>query len=174
MCGAAWGLQLWCWWPPTPLSVLSVHWRLLLSPDPAGTLLVLPKSSIQCSSALVFTRLPEFDSTNVSEGAQPPGKPYPPYSLAKFSWNNITNSLDLANLSADFQGRPVDDPTGAFANGSLTFKVQAFSRSGRPDLAPSPPAHSRCLPVRSGPGWSFSSWKPFPIWSRGSHLGTGP
>uniref|UniRef100_A0A8C6N2N8 Glycosylated lysosomal membrane protein n=1 Tax=Mus spicilegus TaxID=10103 RepID=A0A8C6N2N8_MUSSI len=126
MCGAAWGLQLWCWWPPTPLSVLS------------------------CSSALVFTRLPEFDSTNVSEGAQPPGKPYPLCSLAKFSWNNITNSLDLATLSIIFQGRPVDDPTGAFANGSLTFKVQAFSRSGRPDLAPSPPAHSRCLPVRSG------------------------
>jgi hypothetical protein len=49
--------------------------------------------------------------------------------LAKFSWNNITNSLDLANLSADFQGRPVDDPTGAFANGSLTFKVRLWGRN---------------------------------------------
>lgn len=120
----------------TTQSVLSVNWSLLLSPDPDGALLVLPKNSIQFSSALVFTRLLEFDSTKVSEGTQPPGKPYPPYSLAKFSWNNITNSLDLATLSTIFQGHPVDDPTGAFANGSLTFKVQAFTKSGRPAQPP--------------------------------------
>lgn len=120
----------------TTQSVLSVNWSLLLSPDPAGALTVRPKHSIQFSSALVFTRLLEFDSTKVSEGAQPPGKPYPPYSLAKFSWNNITKSLDLATLSTSFQGHPVEDPTGAFANGSLTFKVQAFSRSGRPAQPP--------------------------------------
>lgn len=83
----------------------------------------------QASSTLPCPQLLEFDSTNASEGAQPPGKPYPLYSLAKFSWNNITNSLDLANLSADFQGRPVDDPTGAFANGSLTFKVRLWGRN---------------------------------------------
>ncbi|GAB1287699.1 Glycosylated lysosomal membrane protein [Apodemus speciosus] len=120
----------------TTQSVLSVNWSLLLSPDPTGALTVLPKDSVQFSSALVFTRLLEFDSTKASEGAQPPGKPYPPYSLAKFSWNNITKSLDLATLSTIFQGHPVDDPTGAFANGSLTFKVQAFSRSGRPTQPP--------------------------------------
>ncbi|XP_028609158.1 glycosylated lysosomal membrane protein isoform X2 [Grammomys surdaster] len=120
----------------TTQSVLSVNWSLLLSPDPDGALLVLPKNSIQFSSALVFTRLLEFDSTKVSEGTQPPGKPYPPYSLAKFSWNNITNSLDLSTLSTIFQGHPVDDPTGAFANGSLTFKVQAFTKSGRPAQPP--------------------------------------
>ncbi|XP_021493403.1 glycosylated lysosomal membrane protein [Meriones unguiculatus] len=120
----------------TTQSVLSVNWSLLLSPDPAGGLMVLPKNSIQFSSALVFTRLLEFNSTNVSEGAQPPGKPYSPYSLAKFSWNNITDSLDLATLSTIFQGHPVEDPTGAFANGSLAFKVQAFSGSGRPAQPP--------------------------------------
>ncbi|XP_042781654.1 glycosylated lysosomal membrane protein isoform X2 [Panthera leo] len=107
----------------TPHSTLSVNWSLLLSPEPDGGLVVLPKDSIQFSSALVFTRLFEFDGANTSEGAKPPGEPYPPYSLAKFSWNNITDSLEPATLSATFRGRPTDDPTGAFANGSLAFRV---------------------------------------------------
>lgn len=41
----------------TTQSVLSVNWSLLLSSDPAGGLMVLPKNSIQFSSALVFTRV---------------------------------------------------------------------------------------------------------------------
>nr|XP_014692465.1 glycosylated lysosomal membrane protein [Equus asinus] len=121
----------------TPYSTLSVNWSRLLSPKPDGGLMVLPKDSIQFSSALVFTRLFEFDSTNTSDAAaKPPGKPYPPYSLAKFSWNNISDSLDPATMSATFQGRPIHDPTKAFANGSLSFRVQAFSRSGRPAQPP--------------------------------------
>ncbi|XP_048212512.1 glycosylated lysosomal membrane protein [Perognathus longimembris pacificus] len=121
----------------TPHSVLRVNWTRLLSPNPDGGLMVLPKDSIQFSSALVFTRLLEFDSTNMSEEAtQLLGKPYPPYSLGNFSWNNITDSLDPATLSATFRGHPVHDPTRAFANGSLTFKVQAFSTSGRPAQLP--------------------------------------
>ncbi|XP_005867644.1 PREDICTED: glycosylated lysosomal membrane protein isoform X2 [Myotis brandtii] len=121
----------------TPHSNLSVNWSRLLSPEPDGALMVLPKDSIQFSSALVFTRLFEFDSTNTSDvAAEPPGKPYPPYSLAEFSWNNITDSLDPATLSATFRGHPNQDPTRAFANGSLAFRVQAFSRSGRPAQPP--------------------------------------
>ncbi|XP_016077118.1 PREDICTED: glycosylated lysosomal membrane protein [Miniopterus natalensis] len=121
----------------TPHSVLSVNWSRLLSPEPNGGLMVLPKDSIQFSSALVFTRLFEFDCTNTSDAAaKPPGKPYPPYSLGEFSWNNITDSLDPATLSATFRGHPSHDATGAFANGSLAFRVQAFSRSGRPAQPP--------------------------------------
>lgn len=41
----------------TPHSVLSVNWSRLLSPEPNGGLMVLPKDSIQFSSALVFTRV---------------------------------------------------------------------------------------------------------------------
>ncbi|XP_035578465.1 glycosylated lysosomal membrane protein-like isoform X2 [Zalophus californianus] len=108
----------------TPHSTLAVNWSCLLSPEPAGGLTVLPRDSVQFSSALVFTRLLEFDSTNTSEAsAKPPGKPYPPYSLAEFSWNNITDSLDPATLSATFQGHPIHDPTAAFANGSLAFRL---------------------------------------------------
>ncbi|XP_036129216.1 glycosylated lysosomal membrane protein isoform X1 [Molossus molossus] len=121
----------------TPNSALTVNWSRLLSPEPDGGLMILPKDSIQFSSALVFTRLFEFDSINTSDAAaKPPGKSYPPYSLADFSWNNITDSLDPATLSATFRGHPNHDPTGAFANGSLAFRVQAFSRSGRPAQPP--------------------------------------
>ncbi|XP_036298289.1 glycosylated lysosomal membrane protein isoform X2 [Pipistrellus kuhlii] len=121
----------------TPHSNLSVNWSRLLSDEPDGALMVLPKDSIQFSSALVFTRLLEFDSTNTSDvAATPPGKPYPPYSLAEFSWNNISDSLDPATLSATLRGHPSHDPTRAFANGSLAFRVQAFSRSGRPAQPP--------------------------------------
>ncbi|KAM9688316.1 glycosylated lysosomal membrane protein isoform 1-T1 [Trichechus inunguis] len=121
----------------TPHSSLVVNWSCLLSPEPDEGLMVLPKDSIQFSSALVFTRLFEFDSTNVSDvAAKFPGKPYPPYPLAEFSWNNITDSLDPATLSATFRGHPMHDPTNAFANGSLAFRVQAFSGSGRPIQPP--------------------------------------
>ncbi|XP_077012576.1 glycosylated lysosomal membrane protein isoform X2 [Tamandua tetradactyla] len=121
----------------TPHSALNVSWSRLLSPEPDGGLEVLPKESIQFSSALIFTRLFEFDSANTSDAAaKPPGKPYPPYSLTEFSWNNITDSLDPATLSATFRGQPMHDPNRAFANGSLAFRVQAYSRSGRPAQPP--------------------------------------
>lgn len=81
-------------------------------------------------------QLLEFDSTTSDTAAKHPGKPYPPYSLAEFLWDNITDSLHPATLSATFRGHPKSDPTGAFANGSLAFKVQAFANSGRPAQPP--------------------------------------
>uniref|UniRef100_A0A8I6ADT3 Glycosylated lysosomal membrane protein n=1 Tax=Rattus norvegicus TaxID=10116 RepID=A0A8I6ADT3_RAT len=54
----------------TTQSVLNVNWSLLLSPDPAGALMVLPKNSIQFSSALVFTRVQAFSRSG--RPAQPP------------------------------------------------------------------------------------------------------
>lgn len=41
----------------TPNSTLSVNWSLLISSEPDGGLMVLPKESIQFSSAIVFTRV---------------------------------------------------------------------------------------------------------------------
>lgn len=41
----------------TPNSSLKVNWTLLLSPEPEGGLMVLPKDSIVFSSAIVFTRV---------------------------------------------------------------------------------------------------------------------
>ncbi|XP_043820629.1 glycosylated lysosomal membrane protein [Dromiciops gliroides] len=117
----------------TPHSVLSVNWTCLLSPAPEGSLTVLPADSVQFSSAFIFPRLFEFDGTNSSEvktGSL--RKSYPPYLLADFSWDDVNSTLDPTTLSATFQGRPSEDPLGAFTNGSLAFKVRAFSGSGRP------------------------------------------
>ncbi|CAK7309835.1 Glycosylated lysosomal membrane protein [Vulpes lagopus] len=54
----------------TPHSTLTVNWSRLLSPEPDGGLTVLPKNSIQFSSALVFTRVQAF--TRSSRPAQAP------------------------------------------------------------------------------------------------------
>ncbi|KAF6074888.1 hypothetical protein HJG60_009303 [Phyllostomus discolor] len=54
----------------TPHSILSVNWSRLLSPEPDGGLMVLPKDSIQFSSALVFTRVQAFSRSG--RQAQPP------------------------------------------------------------------------------------------------------
>ncbi|XP_072503334.1 glycosylated lysosomal membrane protein isoform X2 [Notamacropus eugenii] len=121
----------------TPHSVLSVNWSGLLSPEPEGSLAVLPAESVRFSSALFFPRLFEFDSTKSSETKDgSPGKPYPPYLLASFSWDDVNSTLDHTMLSATFQGRPLKDPSGAFNNGSLAFKVRAFSGPGRPAHLP--------------------------------------
>lgn len=47
----------------TPHSALSVNWSRLLSPEPAGGLVVLPEDSVQFSSALVFTRVSQLGRT---------------------------------------------------------------------------------------------------------------
>ncbi|XP_059789847.1 glycosylated lysosomal membrane protein isoform X2 [Balaenoptera ricei] len=54
----------------TPNSTLSVNWSLLISSEPDGGLMVLPKESIQFSSALVFTRVQAFSRSG--RPAQPP------------------------------------------------------------------------------------------------------
>ncbi|XP_023390061.1 glycosylated lysosomal membrane protein [Pteropus vampyrus] len=51
----------------TPHSALSVNWSLLLSSEPDGGLMVLPKDSVQFSSALVFTRT----EVSVHTGSRP-------------------------------------------------------------------------------------------------------
>ncbi|XP_010593135.1 glycosylated lysosomal membrane protein isoform X2 [Loxodonta africana] len=54
----------------TPHSFLSVNWSRLLSPEPDEGLMVLPKDSIQFSSALVFTRVQAFSTSG--RPIQPP------------------------------------------------------------------------------------------------------
>ncbi|KAF6292906.1 glycosylated lysosomal membrane protein [Rhinolophus ferrumequinum] len=54
----------------TSHSTLSVNWSCLLSPEPAGGLVVHPEDSVQFSSALVFTRVQAFSGSG--RPAQPP------------------------------------------------------------------------------------------------------
>ena len=52
----------------TPNSTLSVNWSLLISSEPDGALMVLPKESIQFSSALVFTRVRRLGENQGEDG----------------------------------------------------------------------------------------------------------
>lgn len=53
----------------TPHSALSVNWSRLLSDEPEGGLMVLPKDSVQFSSALVFTRVRGWGGAGRGEGS---------------------------------------------------------------------------------------------------------
>uniref|UniRef100_A0A8C9DSD0 Glycosylated lysosomal membrane protein n=1 Tax=Prolemur simus TaxID=1328070 RepID=A0A8C9DSD0_PROSS len=70
----------------TPHSTLSVNWSRLLSPEPDGGLMVLPKDSIQFSSALVFTRLGGF-CCSVNQTRK--GRLRPGYKLEKKSQQRL-------------------------------------------------------------------------------------
>ncbi|NWU84377.1 GLMPB protein, partial [Onychorhynchus coronatus] len=115
----------------SPRSRLGIHWPLLLSPDPAGALWIDPPGSVSYASAVVFTKL--FEEKAPGEGF------FPPYDLAKFSWENSNLTLDQSALRAQLRGIPTSDPTGAFANGSLTFEVRAFPAGGRGSVPPALP-----------------------------------
>ncbi|XP_004871258.1 glycosylated lysosomal membrane protein isoform X2 [Heterocephalus glaber] len=66
----------------TPHSVLSINWTRLLSPEPDGGLAVLPKDSIQFSSALVFTRPATLSATFWGHPARDPAGTFANGSLA--------------------------------------------------------------------------------------------
>ncbi|NXE70642.1 GLMPA protein, partial [Calcarius ornatus] len=73
----------------------------------------------------------------VSE-AKPSGELfYPTYDLAEFSWDNLNHTLNHTALTAELRGVPATDPGGAFANGSLAFRVTAYEVGGRAGPLPS-------------------------------------
>ncbi|XP_057898818.1 glycosylated lysosomal membrane protein [Melospiza georgiana] len=110
----------------SPSSALRVNWTQLLSPSPAGAVWIDPPDSVVYSTAVVFTKLFEFSE------AKPLGELfYPTYDLSEFSWESLNHSLNHTALTAELRGVPASDPGGAFANGSLAFRVTAYEGSGR-------------------------------------------
>ncbi|XP_014166242.2 glycosylated lysosomal membrane protein [Geospiza fortis] len=104
----------------SPSSALRVNWTQLLSPSPAGAVWIDPPDSVVYSSAVVFTKLFEFSE------AKPLGALfYPTYDLSEFSWDSLNHTLNHTALTAELRGVPATDPGGAFANGSLAFRVWA-------------------------------------------------
>ncbi|NXO27396.1 GLMPA protein, partial [Cisticola juncidis] len=116
----------------SPSSALRINWTRLLSPSPAGAVWIDPPDSVVYSTAVVFTKLYEFSE------AKPSGQLfYPTYDLAEFSWDSLNHTLNLTALTAELRGAPATDPGGAFANGSLEFRVTAFEAGGRAERLPS-------------------------------------
>ncbi|NXM26934.1 GLMPB protein, partial [Oxyruncus cristatus] len=115
----------------SPHSRLRLRWPLLLSPHPAGALWLEPPGSVSYAGAVIFTKL--FEEKAPGAGF------FPPYDLAQFSWENSNLTLEPLALRAQLRGVPTSDPSGAFANGSLEFQIQAFRSRGRAAVPPGLP-----------------------------------
>uniref|UniRef100_A0A3Q3WXA0 Glycosylated lysosomal membrane protein n=1 Tax=Mola mola TaxID=94237 RepID=A0A3Q3WXA0_MOLML len=108
----------------TSLSTVKVNWTQLIDRNNSGGLEVEPKSSILYSTAIVFSRLLEYDDVN--DTARPPSELFPPYELQDFSWSR----LNLSDPTILLCGTP-----RTFTNGSLCLRV-LFETEGRGETWP--------------------------------------
>ncbi|XP_071778385.1 glycosylated lysosomal membrane protein [Centroberyx gerrardi] len=112
-------------------SAVQVDWPAFLARNTSGSLRVEPQSSVLFSSAVVFSRLWEYDDANDTADPQrlPPSGFFPPYELQNFTWSGLDNrTLDPAAPSARLCG---GDGSPGFANGSFCLQVSFFASEGR-------------------------------------------
>ncbi|XP_078288064.1 LOW QUALITY PROTEIN: glycosylated lysosomal membrane protein, partial [Rhinoraja longicauda] len=115
--------------PPTVLLVhttspntsLRIDWSRLQLPDPTGALSIEPAAAVVYSTAIVFSRLWEYDDVNDTADLSraPPDSFYPPYLLQDFTWDDANATLNHSALTAQLRGRNTTAPL--FANASVTF-----------------------------------------------------
>ncbi|RVE67142.1 hypothetical protein OJAV_G00114040 [Oryzias javanicus] len=106
-------------------SSVQVNWPQFLSRNVSGGLRVEPRSSIQYSMAVVFSRLLEYDDVN--DTAKPDSGFFPPYELQNFNWTRF----QLFGAVALVCGK-----TPEFGNGSLCLKLSVFDSDGRAESWP--------------------------------------
>ncbi|XP_055487209.1 glycosylated lysosomal membrane protein [Leucoraja erinacea] len=119
----------------SPNTSLYINWTSLQLPHPSGALRIEPAAAVRYSTAIVFSRLWEYDDVNDTADLSraPPDSFYPPYLLQDFTWDDANATLDHNALTAQLRGRNVSAPL--FANASVTFRIAAFEGSGRdPEL----------------------------------------
>ncbi|KAJ8335151.1 hypothetical protein SKAU_G00407900 [Synaphobranchus kaupii] len=111
-------------------SSVKVDWRRFLSGNTSGSLRVEPQSSVQYSSALVFTRVWEYDDANDTADPQtlPPSSFLPPYQLQNFTWEDLGQTVNLTTDTARLCGQ---DGAASFRNGSFCLQISAFGSGGR-------------------------------------------
>ncbi|XP_077405004.1 glycosylated lysosomal membrane protein [Vanacampus margaritifer] len=104
-------------------SYVSVDWPLFLSRNSSGSLRVEPASSIVSSTALIFSRLLEYDDVNNT--AEVPFDLFPPYQLRDdVGWSAMELSGAAARLC------------GSVARGSVCLHLSVFGREGRDETWP--------------------------------------
>ncbi|XP_037651736.1 glycosylated lysosomal membrane protein [Sebastes umbrosus] len=104
----------------TPFSTLKVNWTQFEHRNISGSLKVEPESSILYSTAVVFSRLLEYNDVN--DTAVPTSDFFPPYELQNFTWSR----LNLSGPSALLCGS-----AATFTNGSLCLQLSVFDSEGR-------------------------------------------
>ncbi|XP_019713717.1 glycosylated lysosomal membrane protein [Hippocampus comes] len=103
-------------------SYVSVDWQRFLSRNASGSLRVEPVSSIVSSTALVFSRLLEYNDVNNT--ADMPYELFPPYQLRNITWSAMELSGAAARLC------------GAVAQGSVCLHLSVFDGEGRDEMWP--------------------------------------
>ncbi|XP_060108950.1 glycosylated lysosomal membrane protein [Heteronotia binoei] len=120
----------------SPNSTLHVNWTKLLSPFSSGAIHVEPTSSVLYSTAVIFTKVFEYNGANTSDLFKVPmDEFYPTYNLANFTWESLGGKINETMLTATFQGVS-SNPHEAFGNGSISFQVTAYEESGRDTRLP--------------------------------------
>ncbi|KAM9737288.1 glycosylated lysosomal membrane protein [Menidia menidia] len=109
----------------TSSSTVKVNWPEFWARNTSGSLTVEPQSSVLYSSAIVLSRLLEYDDVN--DTAEPTSGFFPPYELKDFHWL----PLSLRSPTALLCGA---DP--AFGNGSLCLELSVFDSEGRVQTLP--------------------------------------
>lgn len=100
-------------------STIKVNWTQFLARNSSGGLWVEPESSLQSSTALVFSRLLEYDDVN--DTARPTSQLFPPYDLQNFTWSRLNLSGSAPNALL----------CGGVAHGSFCLKLAVFGDEGR-------------------------------------------
>ncbi|XP_034456445.1 glycosylated lysosomal membrane protein [Hippoglossus hippoglossus] len=101
-------------------STLQVDWPQFLARNTSGSLRVEPESSILYSTAVVFSRLLEYDDVN--DTADPTSDLFPPYELQNFTWSR----LNLTGAAARLCGAVTNTSSGV-----LCLQLSVFESDGR-------------------------------------------
>ncbi|XP_068602944.1 glycosylated lysosomal membrane protein [Brachionichthys hirsutus] len=106
----------------TTASTVAVNWTRFEDRNHSGGLQVEPESSILHSTAVIFSRLLEYDDANNT--AEPQTDFFPAYDLQDVSWSRLNLSGPNALLC------------GAVANGSFCLQLSVFETEGRGQALP--------------------------------------
>ncbi|XP_054847141.1 glycosylated lysosomal membrane protein isoform X2 [Eublepharis macularius] len=103
-------------------STLHVNWTKLFSPAPSGAVHVEPTDSVLYSTAVIFSKVFEYNGANTSDLFKVPADQfYPTYNLANFTWESLGDKMNKTTLTATFRGA-ASGPEGTFGNGSISFQ----------------------------------------------------
>ncbi|XP_077086301.1 glycosylated lysosomal membrane protein isoform X2 [Siphateles boraxobius] len=117
-------------------STVQVNWPVFINRSSPGSLTVAPESSVTYSSALVFTRIWEYDDVNNTADPQTTAESsfYTPYELQNFIWTDLNATANQSDHMITLCGR---ENTESFVNGSLCLKLSVFESAGRDGAWPS-------------------------------------
>ncbi|CAM4640677.1 unnamed protein product [Leuciscus chuanchicus] len=117
-------------------SAVQVNWPVFINGSSPGSLKVAPESSVTYSSALVFTRIWEYDDVNNTADPQKTAESsfYSPYELQNFIWAELNTTVNQSDHMITLCGR---EKAESFANGSLCLRLSVFESAGRDGAWPS-------------------------------------